>query len=462
MATSGDQSDAVEIGEVARLRAMAVELARKLEHVKEMQQELEAEKQRIAQCAVAPLDTIVDVNVGGTVFTTLRSTMCSLPGTFLEAIFSGRHRTLTRDGAVFIDRNAQYFQLILDWLRSPTPARLASLPMHDALFVEELEYYGLLSAIQSRQGQSVVLLVGGQNERNIHVCSAVCYDFEQEKWIACASMGQARAYAAACVLAGQLYVVGGQDAGHCNTVERYSPDHNAWAPVAPMRVARSGLACAATNTVLYAAGGMAAGRRLALVEAYSPVLNTWTSLPSLPVPLSLLGLCAFGEALFAFGGEEMDGVPSKRVYKYTAAAAAAGWSEAAPMLRARDTFGWCVLDGMLYVCGGWGGAAALAAVERYSPERDEWTAVAPMPGPRVACCAVAVAGKLVVVGGIDARACVAEAFQYDPLADAWARLPSLPAARYAAAVGVVRRGAWVSTSAAPASSPPASRAGEAD
>lgn len=431
---------------MARLRAVAVELARKLEHVKELQEGLEAEKKRMAVSAAAPFDAIVDVNVGGTVFTTLHSTMCSVPGTFLEAIFSGRHRTLTRDGAVFIDRNPHYFQLILDWLRSPTPARLASLPMHDALFIEELEYYGLLSAIQSRQGQSVVLLVGGQNERNIHLSSATCYDFENEKWLTCASMGQARAYAAGCVLAGQLYVVGGQDAGHCNTVERYNPDHNAWAPVAPMRVPRSGLACAATNSILYAAGGMTAGRRLALVERYDPILNAWTSLPSLPVPLSLLGLCALGDALFAFGGEEMDGVPSKRVYKYTAAAA--GWAEATPMLRARDTFGWSLLDGMLYVCGGWGGAAALASVERYSPERDEWTAVASMPAPRVACSAVAVEGKLVVLGGIDARACVAEAFQYDPLTDTWSSLPSLPAARYAAAVGVVRRGKWV-TSCAP-------------
>jgi hypothetical protein len=49
---------------------------------------------------------IVRVNVGGKEFITLRSTLCRFDGTFLEAVFSGRHRSV-RDsmGRCFIDRH---------------------------------------------------------------------------------------------------------------------------------------------------------------------------------------------------------------------------------------------------------------------------------------------------------------------------------------------------------------------
>jgi hypothetical protein len=54
---------------------------------------------------------IVRVNVGGKEFITLRSTLCRFGGTFLEAVFSGRHRSV-RDsmGRCFIDRYARFHQ----------------------------------------------------------------------------------------------------------------------------------------------------------------------------------------------------------------------------------------------------------------------------------------------------------------------------------------------------------------
>ena len=51
-------------------------------------------------------DTVVDLNVGGKHYTTYKATLCTLEGSMLEAMFSGRY-PVTKDpkGRYFIDRD---------------------------------------------------------------------------------------------------------------------------------------------------------------------------------------------------------------------------------------------------------------------------------------------------------------------------------------------------------------------
>lgn len=61
---------------------------------------------------------------------------------------------------------------------------------------------------------------------------------------------------AVAVLGGQLYAVGGSDGqAPLNTVERYDPRSNKWAPVAPMSTRRKHLGCAVYDGQIYAVGG---------------------------------------------------------------------------------------------------------------------------------------------------------------------------------------------------------------
>ena len=61
------------------------------------------------------------LNVGGVRFETSLPTLTSVPGTYLEAFFSGRHPLAPdpTDGAFFIDRSGALFGHILDYLRDP-------------------------------------------------------------------------------------------------------------------------------------------------------------------------------------------------------------------------------------------------------------------------------------------------------------------------------------------------------
>lgn len=92
------------------------------------------------------LSKVVQLNVGGEKFTTLRSTLCQYEGTFLEALASGRHEAIEHpEGYIFIDRNPKYFPLILDFLRDCS--LVPELPTDKAerrKALCEVEYFGLL------------------------------------------------------------------------------------------------------------------------------------------------------------------------------------------------------------------------------------------------------------------------------------------------------------------------------
>ena len=87
----------------------------------------------------------VVLDVGGVCFKTTRTTLCSVPGSMLEAMFSGRH-TVHQDvnGSYFIDRDGTHFRHVLNFLRDSDeydPPALKGADLQD--FKRELRYYGL-------------------------------------------------------------------------------------------------------------------------------------------------------------------------------------------------------------------------------------------------------------------------------------------------------------------------------
>lgn len=120
-------------------------------------------------------DEVVELNVGGTVFTTLRATLAAFESSRLEAMLSGRWR-VPRDaaGRVFVDRDPALFGRVLAFLRDPAagvelPAE--STPACDAL-VAEFEWYGLRevalppllpgsTVLSTQQGDDATRLLSG-------------------------------------------------------------------------------------------------------------------------------------------------------------------------------------------------------------------------------------------------------------------------------------------------------------
>ena len=89
---------------------------------------------------------VINLNVGGNSFTTTKETLCRVPGSVLESMFSGRHPTPAHmeNGKYIIDRNGELFHYILDFLRMG--GVVVQLPQDEEAreaLAMEADYYGL-------------------------------------------------------------------------------------------------------------------------------------------------------------------------------------------------------------------------------------------------------------------------------------------------------------------------------
>lgn len=81
-------------------------------------QEFEKEKQLIAE--VNPCsDDILKLDIGGEqIVKVSRSVLTRVKGSSLEAMFSGRHTLKKDNDAVFLDRDADVFSMVISYLRN--------------------------------------------------------------------------------------------------------------------------------------------------------------------------------------------------------------------------------------------------------------------------------------------------------------------------------------------------------
>ncbi len=96
--------------------------------------------------------------------------------------------------------------------------------------------------------------------------------------------------------------------------------------------------------------------------------------------------------------------------------------------------GAAALDGSLYVVGGFAGTANMIwrpsnRVFRFDPAGETWTERAPLPTARGGLAVTTLQGKLAAVGGYDGRENPTAVEVYDPAIDQWTAVASLPTPR---------------------------------
>ena len=101
---------------------------------------------------------IITLNVGGTKFTTSRSTLTSRPS-FLANMFSGRHNLPTTDGCYFIDRDPAHFRNLLNYLRSGAIA-VPDNEKEKAELLMEVDFYALTDLARELRAPFVELDLG--------------------------------------------------------------------------------------------------------------------------------------------------------------------------------------------------------------------------------------------------------------------------------------------------------------
>jgi hypothetical protein len=108
------------------------------------------------------------------------------------------------------------------------------------------------------------------------------------------------------------------------------------------------------------------------------------------------------------------------------------WTRGADQRPARSEMPAAVLNGLIYVPGGFGGETIFQA---YDPAVDAWLDLAPLPAGRHHLMAAAVGGRVYVLGGAAAGTWTptATTYVYDPAEDTWAEAASMPEARMSGA-----------------------------
>ncbi|XP_065913969.1 uncharacterized protein [Dysidea avara] len=141
------------VQQVAKDRQQLEEDRKKCEEEK---QKWEEEKTKINKTFVFH-GQVIDLNVGGTRYSTSLSTLTKYPESMLGVMFSGRHDLETmkcNDGSFFIDRDGTHFRHVLNYLRDGEEV-VDSFPRSVEVllgFLREAKYYqldGLVTALGS-------------------------------------------------------------------------------------------------------------------------------------------------------------------------------------------------------------------------------------------------------------------------------------------------------------------------
>ena len=210
----------------------------------------------------------------------------------------------------------------------------------------------------------------------------------------------------AAVVNGKIYSIGGYNGGDVATVEEYDPVADSWTNCGTgctsMNVARRSLSSGTVNGKIYAMGGVGP---LSVVEEYDPITNSWSdclgSCGWMPSSRYAMDTASVNGKIYAIGGTSGSSQETT-VEEFTPPAPASpdSWAAKTSMTTARIDSTSSVLNGKIYVIGGWDGSY-LNGVEVYDTATDTWGAINSMTTARRVSTGSAVNGKIYVIGGLD-------------------------------------------------------------
>lgn len=225
-------------------------------------------------------------------------------------------------------------------------------------------------------------------------------------------------------------------------------NHNTWTSGAPMPTALVGAAAAVLQGKIYLVGGTTGSTVVSDTQIFNPVTNAWSAGVPLPVPIASAAAAVVNNVLYVMGGSESEnGSPATRtVWAYDPKTKT--WSIKTAMPIARDLAAAVVVNDIIYVIGGWDGVLpdnGLASVESYNPATDTWTEEAPLLVGKWAPSAGALGTKLTgytIVAPDGAAKCCPSDFtgdneSYNTATNAWTSLDADPTARAFACFGSI-------------------------
>lgn len=245
----------------------------------------------------------------------------------------------------------------------------------------------------------------------------------------------------------RLYVVGGIDDGYrpMDAVERYDPALGEWEPLPSLNSARGAATAVVLAGRLYLLGGEVQGRALRDAQRFDPWLGAWEQLPPMHAGRIRAAAVVSGNFLYVIGG--LDGARALRsAERYDPCSRK--WQVLPPMHRPRYACVATALEGCIYVFGGeLTDAGIMASIERFDPNTREWEILPAVRAPGCGAAVAVAAGMAWTLGGLGPSGQALECAERVPLAEllagaapAWEPLPPMPTARHLASAASYRGG----------------------
>ena len=231
------------------------------------------------------------------------------------------------------------------------------------------------------------------------------------------------------------------------------PAEDGWQELPPMPVRRAGLSATLLDGKIYAIGGVTNEGTTGRVDIYDIERQNWITGTARPLAAAYITAVSLDGSILVPGGCDQQ-TPFTAVHRY--APHEDIWEEIAPLPHPLCAYALAVLDGKVYLFGGWGlprsdgqtvrdlrrtksqGSNYQALTYRYDPQVNAWEELAPPKTARAFGAAAALGNRLYYIGGYDGREELATCEIYDPTDDQWGTCARLLLPR--GGLGVARRG----------------------
>ena len=161
---------------------------------------------------------------------------------------------------------------------------------------------------------------------------------------------------------------------------------------------------------------------IAIATAVFAQVGVWVEKQEMPTARYLMAATVIDGNIYVIGGWNMDYLKTVEMYDPIRDA----WLPKADISQKNLGVAAAAVNGKIYAIGGWNGNILFSTVEEYDPATDKWTRRANMPTAKALVSAAVVDGIIYVIGGAPGGAHTAVVEAYDPLADQWIRKADAP------------------------------------
>ncbi|NWI62700.1 KLH23 protein, partial [Todus mexicanus] len=223
-----------------------------------------------------------------------------------------------------------------------------------------------------------IYVTGGYRTESIEALDTVwIYNTERDEWTEGCPMLDARYYHCAVSLSGCIYALGGYRKGApVQEAEFYDPLKKKWLPIANMIKGVGNATACVLHEVIYVTGGHYGYRGSCTydkIQRYHSGSDEWSIVTTSPHPE--YGLCSItlrNKIYFVGGQTTITDCYDPEQNE---------WKQMAHMMERRMECGAVVMNGCIYVTGGYSSSKGtyLQSIEKYNPELNTWEAVGNLP-----------------------------------------------------------------------------------